>query len=232
MVDLILSAEFIAASIIAIIVISNPISTSAIFISLTEEMTHEQRLVVLKRSIKYSIGIMVFFSLTGFLIFQLFGFSIGAFRIAGGVLLFSTAMGMLNPRPTKKAIEDTSQDIALIPLSIPFTTGPGTIVTIVILMSEAQYIFVSRDQVTGLVCIAGVYIGIAVTLIVSYAMMDKSEAIDARLKEGGRRVITRLMGLLVMAISVQFIINGIKDILPEFMEIIKASEIIAWLILV
>ena len=68
MTDLILAAEFIGGAIIAILVISNPVSTSAIFISLTQEMTHKERLAIVKRSIRYSIGIMVFFSITGFLV--------------------------------------------------------------------------------------------------------------------------------------------------------------------
>lgn len=224
LVDIILVGEFIAGAIIAILVISNPVSTSAIFISLTQDMTSDEKERIVKRSIRYSIGIMVFFSLTGLLIFQIFGFTIGAFRIAGGILLFSTAVSMLEPRPTEKAVQYTSQDISLIPLSIPFTTGPGTIVTIVIWMTEAQNIFWNNDYVTGSLAIAGIYIGIAVTLVASYFMMSRSEAIDKRLKEGGRRVITRLMGLLVMAIAVQFIINGIKDILPEFIEIARSNS--------
>lgn len=224
MVDMVLAVEFIIGATIAILVISNPVSTSAIFISLTQGNTHQKKLTIVNRSIRYSIWIMVFFSLSGFLIFQIFGFSIGAFRIAGGVLLFSTAVSMLEPRETSRAVKYTSQDIALIPLAIPFTTGPGTIVTIVIWMTEAQNIFWNNDKVTGTLAIIGVYIGIAVTLVVSYFMMSRSEKIDARLGEGGRRVITRLMGLLVMAIAIQFMINGIKDILPEFVEVINNNS--------
>jgi len=226
MVDFLTAAEFIAGAIIAILVISNPVSTSAIFISLTQGNSHDERMVIVRRSIRYSIGIMVFFSLTGFLIFKLFGFSIGAFRIAGGVLLFSTAVSMLEPRSTERAVKYTSGDIALIPLSIPFTTGPGTIVTIVIWMTEAQNIIWNDDVFTGILAVLGVYIGIGVTLVVSYFMMARSEKIDARLGEGGRRVITRLMGLLVMAIAVQFFINGIKDIIPDFVEVANNSTAI------
>jgi multiple antibiotic resistance protein len=162
---------------------------------------------------------MLFFALTGFLLFQIFGFSIGAFRIAGGVLLFTTAVSMLNPRPTAVVSTEASQDIALMPLSLPFTCGPGTIVTIIILMTEARNIWGTTAVLPGLLSISGVFIGMAVTLAVSYYMMSKSETIDARLGESGRRVITRLMGLIVMAIAIQFIINGVKDLLPEFAEI-------------
>jgi len=219
MADFVLAAEFIAGAVISIMIISNPLSTSAVFIALTEGMTNEQKQSIIKRSLKLSIGILVFFSLTGFLLFQLFGFSLGAFRIAGGVLLFSTAVWMLNPKPSQTDAEERSQDIALIPLSIPFTSGPGTITTVVILMSESMNILNIHGATTGLLCATGVFIGIAVCILTSYIMMSRSDKIDARLKEGGRRVVTKLMGLLVMAIAVQFIINGIKDVLPGFIAI-------------
>jgi len=223
MTDLTYVLEFIGGAIISIIVISNPISTSAVFIALTQGMTQDEKIRIVRKSIIYSSGILLFFALTGFLIFTIFGFSIGAFRIAGGVLLFSTAIYMLNPKPSSVAADETSRDIALIPLAIPFTAGPGTIVTVVVLMSEARNLVNTIDTITGLLAMIGVILGIMVTIIVSYFMMAHSDRIDAVLKEGGRNVVTRLMGLLVMAISIQFIINGIKEILPEFMEIVNGA---------
>lgn len=216
--DVITAIEFVPAAIIAIIVISNPISTSAVFLALTEGMSSEEKIKIIKRSVRYSLFILLFFAVTGLLIFEIFGFGIGAFRIAGGILLFSTAVGMLNPSSSKQAAKDTSQDIALIPLSIPFTSGPGTIVTVVVLMSEAERILIEGGPGPGIIAIAGVFIGIIVVILVSFYMMAHSERIYAVLKEGGRKVVTQLMGLIVMAISIQFIINGIKDILPELID--------------
>jgi multiple antibiotic resistance protein len=74
--------------------------------------------------------------------------------------------------------------------------------------------------------VLGVYIGIFVTIFVSFRMMINSERIDRFLGEGGRSVITRLMGLLVMAISIQFVINGIMDILPEFARVVRDSGMV------
>ncbi len=217
MVDLVIAGEFILGAIISIVVISNPLSTSAVFIALTEGMSHRERVATAVRSIRYSTWILVFFAISGFLLFQLFGFGIGAFRIAGGVLLFTTAVGMLNPKSTTQEAGEASRDIALIPLSIPFTAGPGTITTVVLLMSEALNLHGAHGLLTTIASAAGVFIGIAVTIVISYLMMVNSERIDARLGTG-RKVVTRLMGLIVMAIAVQFIINGIKDVIPEFIE--------------
>ena len=223
MVDWPFVLAFMGGAVVSIIVISNPISTSAIFIALTEKMTHTEKVILAKRSITYSIFILVFFALTGMALFRLFGFTIGAFRIAGGVLLMTTAITMLNPRPREKEAEERSQDIAIIPLSIPFTAGPGTIVTVVVLMSEALNFRDVYDIPTALLAAVGVLIGIFVTIFISYQMMAKSEYIDARLGSG-RRVITRLMGLFVMAIAVQFILNGIKDVLPDFIDIVEQAR--------
>ncbi|NLX46888.1 MAG: MarC family protein [Euryarchaeota archaeon] len=220
--DLTIGIEIIIASIIAILVISNPVSTSAIFIALTKGMNSVERRALATKSVRYSIGILVFFSVTGLLVFQIFGFGIGAFRMAGGVLLFSTAVGMLNPKDSGTEAEERSKDIALIPLSIPFTAGPGTIVTVVVLMSEAMNRFTGSTTL-GALSTLGVYIGIFVTIFVSFNMMTNSERIDRFLGEGGRNVVTRLMGLLVMAISIQFVINGVMDILPDFARVLSDS---------
>jgi len=226
MADIVYALEFIGGAMVSILVISNPLSTSAVFIALTQGMTHEEKVRIVKKSVTYSVGILLFFAFTGLLIFQIFGFSIGAFRIAGGVLLFSMAVGMLNPKPSSEAADERSRDIALIPLSIPFTAGPGTIVTVVVLMSGAQNLMGTIDTITGVLAMMGVVAGILVTVGVSYLMMTRSEKIDTVLREGGRKVVTRLMGLMVMAISIQFIINGIKDILPEFMDILNGLVVL------
>ncbi len=223
MADYAQALTFCIGAITAIIVISNPLSTSAIFIALTEKMSRKQKQVTIKKSLTYSVGILILFAVSGLLLFQIFGFSIGAFRIAGGVLLFTTAVGMLNPKTSQEEATDVPDNIALIPLSIPFTAGPGTIVTVVVLVSEADNIMHSIDFATGILCILGVFLGIAACIGVTYLMLAKSDLIDGVLKEGGRRVVTTLMGLIVMAIAIQFFINGIKDILPEFVAIVAGA---------
>lgn len=223
MADYAQALTFCIGAITAIIVISNPLSTSAIFIALTEKMSRKQKQDTIKKSLTYSVGILILFAVSGLLLFQIFGFSIGAFRIAGGVLLFTTAVGMLNPKTSQEEATDVPDNIALIPLSIPFTAGPGTIVTVVVLVSEADNIMHSINFATGLLCILGVFLGIAACIGVTYVMLAKSDVIDGVLKEGGRRVVTTLMGLIVMAIAIQFFINGIKDILPEFVAIVAGA---------
>jgi multiple antibiotic resistance protein len=229
MVDWAYVAGFWSGAIISIIVISNPISTSALFIALTERMTLTEKVKLARESVTYSTATLIFFAITGMALFQLFGFTVGAFRIAGGVLLMTTAISMLNPKPRDEEVSEQAENIAIIPLSIPFTAGPGTIVTVVVLMSEALNLAEGRGWTTAILSAVGVFAGIAVTIFVSYQMMVRSEYIDARLGSG-RRVVTKLMGLIVMAIAVQFIINGIKDITPEFVKIVDEARQVLMLV--
>jgi multiple antibiotic resistance protein len=95
--DLVTALEFIPIAIISIMAISNPVSTSTMFLVLTERMSKEEKKRTATRSSRYSLFILLFFALTGMLMFQIFGFGIGAFRIAGGILLVITAIDMIRP---------------------------------------------------------------------------------------------------------------------------------------
>lgn len=217
--NVIAALEFAAAAIVSVLVISNPVSTSAVFLTLTEEWDKERKVQTARTACKYSLYILLFFSVTGMFLFSLFGFGVGAFRIAGGIILFAFAMRMIFPKPPEAAAKYPSE-IALIPIAIPFISGPATIVTVVLLISDAASFMGGESWAPAVVAFAGVYLAIGITIYVSYLMMVESEAIYERFKEEGHVVLTRLMGLIVMAIAVQFIINGIKDVLPEFMAIV------------
>jgi multiple antibiotic resistance protein len=214
--DLGTALEFVPAAIVAIVAISNPFSTATMFLILTRCMSHEERLNTATRSAIYSLYILLFFAITGLLLFQLFGFSIGAFRIAGGILLMITAIGMLNPKPAGE-MTDCPKDIALIPLAVPFISGPATIVTVIVLMSGAQGRF-AIGPLEGTIAALGVFLGIFTVTFLSYLAMKHSERIFSALRAEGRKAISRLMGLIVLAISVQFIINGIGDVLPDLIR--------------
>ena len=169
MFDIALVSGFIIGAIGSIIVISNPVSTSATFMSLTDGMKQRDKKEIALRSVRFSLTILLFFALTGFFLFQLFGFSIGAFRIAGGILLFTLAVHMMSQKldEHKEVTELDYNEIALFPLSIPFTAGPGTIVTVVLLTSEALNMMTVTGFLNGLVATIGVYLGIFILMMVS-----------------------------------------------------------------
>ncbi|NLI73407.1 MAG: MarC family protein [Euryarchaeota archaeon] len=212
--------EFIPGAIIAIIVISNPVSTLAMFYTLTQNMTDEAKLRTAKKSSRFSLAILVFFAITGLLLFELFNFSIGAFRIAGGILLIATALDMLYPKEGGDSTSDPTRDISLIPMAIPFISGPGTIVTTVVLVSNAQNL-ANGDLGTALIAYGGIFLGIGILITISYQVMIHSERLFSLMREEGRKAVTKLMGLIVLSIAIQFIINGIGDILPMYLNIIE-----------
>lgn len=217
MTDLSLALEYIPLAIISIIAISNPISTATMFNVLTEKMSEERKHQTAVKASRFSLYILVSFALTGMLIFQIFGFGIGAFRIAGGILLTITAIDMLHPKPEGLTDNDGTRDISLIPMAIPFISGPGTIVTTVVLMSGAQDLG-GGDTLVWLLASAGVLLGIVITIAVSYLGMTESERVFRFLGEGGEKALSKLMGLIVLAIAIQFIINGIGDVLPDLVR--------------
>jgi len=216
MTDLALAVEYIPLAIISILAISNPVSTATMFQVLTEKMSEEKKHLTAVRSTRFALVILVFFALTGMLLFQIFGFGIGAFRIAGGILLTITAIDMLHPK-SESSEGNSARDISLIPMAIPFISGPGTIVTTVVLMSGAQGLG-GGDMIIGIVASMGVFLAIAITIAVSYLGMKHSERVFRVLGEDGGKAMSKLMGLIVLAIAVQFIINGIGDVLPDLIH--------------
>src|SRR6267143_1115087 len=147
------------------------------------------------------------FALGGSLIFRLFGITIGAFKIAGGVLIGLNALDMVQARRSSQretAVEKAEgiekEDVGIMPLGVPMLAGPGAISTVMVLSGA------SKSVVTTL----GVYAAIALTAFLTYVTLAAAPRVENRLGQTGMRILTRLMGLVLCAIAVQFIIDGIK----------------------
>lgn len=194
--------EFALVAITSIIAVMNPTSTVAIYIALTRDMNLEERRKVIAKSMKISFIVLAFFAFTGQLLFLIFNITLAAFKIAGGILLVTSAFSMLNPK--KKELSQELENIAIVPLAFPLTAGPGTIMAVILLVSEASSIL------EAFLVFAGIFAG----LVVSYLGMTYAPRIFKFLGEEGLHVITRLMSIIVLAIAVQFIISGIVEIIP------------------
>jgi multiple antibiotic resistance protein len=147
------------------------------------------------------------FALGGSLIFRLFGITLGAFKIAGGVLIGLNALDMVQARrsqqretPIEQAEGIEKEDVGIMPLGVPMLAGPGAISTVMVLSGASQ----------GVVTTLGVYAAIALTAFLSYVTLAAASRVERRLGQTGMRILTRLMGLVLCAIAVQFIIDGIK----------------------
>lgn len=197
--------EFALVAISSLIAIMEPFSTTAVFMSLTEGMDKKEKHKVVSKSMKVSAAILIFFAITGNLLFSLFSITLYAFQIAGGILLVTVALNMLNPG--KEEPSYGGGDIAIVPIAIPLTAGPGTITTVILLSSQAS----------GLLEIPIVYVGIILGVAISYFALLYSHRLSRLLGKDGLRILTALMAIIILAIAVQFIVNGAATAVKQLM---------------
>jgi multiple antibiotic resistance protein len=199
--------ETILHTVVTLFVTIDPIGAAPLFLILTKDMDRLTRLRVARRAGIAAVLILLVFALGGNAILKLFSITIPAFRVAGGLLLFWTAFEMIyelrkrqREKISEEAVHDHVQDVALFPLAIPILAGPGTI-SATILLSQRLY-----DPLSRLVLVGAIFF----TLIATYFLFCIAESLDAYLNPGIRTVLTRLLGLILAALSVQIIADGIK----------------------
>ena len=204
-----MNLELIINAFVTIIVMFDPPGLAAIFLGLTTGMTRSQRLQVAIRGTVTSAGILAVFAIAGASILNILGISLGAFRIAGGLLLFWIAFEMIfekrherQEKSAERAItKDHISNVAVFPLAIPLIAGPGAI-SAVILLAGSFYAPVERAGLIGVIIAAS---------LVLFAFLVIAERIDQFLGDTGRTILTRLLGVILAALSVQFVVDGIKQ---------------------
>lgn len=203
---------FALLSLSSVIIIVNPLGATLTYVSLTSGMDVPARIKVAKESCWYAFLILLVFALLGGIILQLFGITIEAFRIGGGILLFLIGMEMVYARTSRTKLTATekyesmdAEDISMTPLAIPMIAGPGAITTTIVLMNEA---------VGSVPEMAMILIAIIVATILTYMMMIRSESIVSKIGQKEFRAINRVMGILLIAIAVQFVISGLSSAFP------------------
>lgn len=198
--------QYLLITMAGILVIVNPLTTAFVFLALVPDATVEERRAIAKKATLTATGVLVTFALMGGLIFHVFGITLHAFRIAGGIILFGIAMGMLGRRSEHRGIGGAERhDVSIIPLAIPFISGPGSIATVMMLVTEAPDLWHT----------AVVYLAIGLTTGLTYLALVNSRYLVRYIGETGRQVITRLFGLILAVLAVQFVINGITDLMHE-----------------
>jgi multiple antibiotic resistance protein len=199
-------------SLSSILIIVNPLGATLTFVSLSTSLDPASKQNVAVEACQYALAILLAFALAGGIILQLFGITIEAFRIGGGILLFVIGMEMVYARTSRSKLTATekyesmdAEDISVTPLAIPMIAGPGAITTTIVLMNEA----------TGSATrIAVILVSISIAILVTYIMMARSDLIVSRIGQKEFRAINRLMGMLLIAIAVQFVIAGLTAAFP------------------
>ncbi len=209
--------DFALSAFAAIFAIVNPVGNLTFFVALTEGYSKEDKIKVIKKVIMVASITLLVFALAGNTIFSIFHTSIPAFRIAGGLLLFSIGFVMVQGgRPGAKLTEKDKSEalekemVGAVPLGVPMFAGPGSITTVMVFMAEAS----SPD--VDLVKIGIILLAIMATMAVSYVLLRYSGRITKRMGRTGAAAFSRIMGLILAAIAVQIIIMGIFGVIDLY----------------
>lgn len=209
-------------SFIAVITMVNPLAVVPSFIALTEGVSRRVRASIALMAGISCVAVLTIFLLAGNWIFSFFGITVPAFQIMGGILFLTRALRILvaddrrgtvgsekrmEDRDVEKAEIDPSS-IAIVPLAVPMLSGPGAITSVMVLVNLYPEI---EQKIAVIVAIAAVG---ALSYLVLLAALPISRVIGPR----GRAVFTKIMSLLLGAIGIQFIINGVKPVLIEIMR--------------
>jgi MarC family membrane protein len=197
-------------SLSAIFFVVDPIGVVPIFLAITSGDPPEKLRRTARRATLVGFGLLTFFALFGGVVFKIFGVSLSAFRVAGGLLLLMTALDMLRAqRPgTRTSPVETEEgaqkdDVALVPLAIPLLAGPGAIATAMVLMAQGK----------GLVTAVPVLLALVITFVATYYILRGAALVLRVLGRSGVLILERVMGLILAAIAVQFMADGIRDLL-------------------
>jgi len=205
--------SFLYYAIFTLFVIINPIGTIGIIRSLLDDYNKKDRKRIIHKAIVVATSSLLVFTIFGNAIFGFLGVSLYSFKIAGGILLGMISLQMIfgQKQKTKHTSEEedeweTMENLAITPLAIPLMTGPGAITTGILLYSSA----VSAEQKIFVI------LAVVIACMLAYVIFRSSDRIFSILGTTGSKVITRLMGLILLAIAVQYITGGIYDFYLTF----------------
>ncbi|MBG1232751.1 MarC family protein [Aestuariivirga litoralis] len=200
--------DYISSALATLLVIADPIFLSALFLGLTHNLNREQRAEVALRGTVIAFFILLGAGLGGAKLLSILGISLSAFRIAGGLLLLSSAAEMVFDRrgqrqqdiATKAISIDHVRNISAFPLAIPLLAGPGAITAMILLAGRAE------GDITKL---GALYALAGLVMFACYLSFRAAERISMLLGVTGRAVISRLLGIILAALAVQFVIDGV-----------------------
>ncbi len=184
----------------------DPFASLPLYLSFTSGLSCKQRRRIIRDSSITAISLLIFFQFTGIYILDFFGISIEALMIAGGLLMLLVGVEMVRegdkPRSTRKKekLHEETGDIAIVPLGTPMLAGPGAISLVIILMGKYSYSPINIAYIT---------ISVIVIIVITALLFLGGDYVAKFMGEKGSRAFTRVMGLLVTAFAVQYILDGI-----------------------
>ena len=189
----------------------DPFAAIPSFLAITESVDPVRRKRVAKKGAVTCFIVLTSFALAGQYIFEMFGIKLPAFEVAGGLILLLIGLDMLEAKrsPTQEALGDTEEaaakeDAGIVPLGIPMLAGPGAISSVMVLVGQVPSIWHWE---------MGAILGsIGLTSLISYWVLAGASRVRKVMGETGIRILVRIMGLLLVALAMQFFVNGLTDL--------------------
>lgn len=201
--------QFAAVALSSVFFLVDPIATVPVFLAMTTGASPDHRRRMAKRAAITCVAVLSAFAAGGKLIFRLFGITLPAFQVAGGLILLLIGLEMVQAKRsgTKQApgeLEEAAEkdDIGIVPLGMPMLAGPGAISTVMVLMANAQ----SAPRA------AAVFAAVVVTALASYFALAGADKVRRHVSDTAIHILTRIMGMLLTALAVQFIVTGLGDL--------------------
>lgn len=200
-----MDTAFLITGFVTLFVIIDPIGLTPLFVALTQGMSSKRRRIIALRAVAVAFFVLSLFTLFGEAVLGFVGISMPAFRIAGGLLLFLTALDMLFQRRSKRREDQAEEDEhhddpSVFPLGIPLIAGPGAIATMILLAGQ-------QPGLLGLGMVLGVMVAV---LLIAFLLFMTAGWMERALGKTGIDVVTRLLGMLLSALAVQFVLDGLR----------------------
>jgi multiple antibiotic resistance protein len=206
---------FFIFSFTSLITLVDPIGFAPIYLSLVDGMTKDEKKRVAKKGTITALIVLISFWLLGRVIFSIFGITVHAFRIAGGILFFKVGMDMLEAKisrrrstPAEEEEAGNKEDIGYTPIGIPLIAGPGAITSVMILSTEAIDLLHKTMLLLAIISV----------MILTYMTFITADKLTERFGRTGLRIMQRIMGLILMVMAVQFIINGVDPLIKDWLK--------------
>jgi len=200
-----MSGELLVTTFVTLFVIIDPVALAPLFVALTQGMATAERRRIALRSVVIAYVLLAIFAVAGEALLKVIGIGMPAFRISGGLLLFLMAVDMLFERRNErreKQTANTRADPSVFPLATPLIAGPGALATMILLSSRHS------GDLPALVAIHAVLLGL---LALTYLVFLSGGMIERALGHTGVVVVTRLLGILLAALAIQFVLDGLRD---------------------
>ncbi len=185
-------------STVALFVIIDPIGIVPVFMSLTQKMQRTERASVTKTAIVTAAGLLFAFAVAGAQIMSIFGITLASFMVAGGILLFIVAIELLTHGEWRFGAAGGQGDSGVVPIAFPLLAGPGAITAVII-----------SFQTAGLAVTA---LSIVIVIGITYVILRYVDRIYSVLGRRGSMIVTRVFVVLIAAIAVQFIVDGVREL--------------------